>query len=141
MAIKIRYDLDGLRLYSATSDKVWLMIHGRRRLVSTSSVYENLFSEAENLHPAADIDDIDEGPQLNEGTCLIKGVNQHAIYLVTGAPNLFIRKHHIVSYETLLDYGFDESKIHILPDIVVNSIPEGKPIISGSDRASREGNK
>ena len=128
----IRPDLDGLRLYSPTDDKVWLMIHGRRKLIVNSAVYESLFFETENLYACNEISSIEEGSPLNEDTCLAKGVGRHEIYLITGSPQLSIRKYHITNFETFADYCFDASKVQQVPSIVIDGIPEGKPISSAS---------
>lgn len=132
MIYRERPDLDGLRLYSPEDDKVWLMIHGCRQLIASARVYENLFHETENLYACDDIVNIKEGVPLNEDTCLIRGEGRHEIYLVAGASPLSIRKYHIPNFETFIDYGFDETKVRQVPSIVVDGLPEGKPLTSST---------
>ena len=96
-------------------------------------VYDALFSEATKLRSEDDVESLPEGPPLNEGTCLARPYGSLSIYLVTGYPTPL--RHHIETYETLLDFAFDEGKVWNVPPLVLDAVPLGPPIVSGPERS------
>lgn len=129
------HDLDGTRLRRPGEPQVWLMIDGQRRLVENGAVYDALFNEITHLRDEPDLEALPEGPTLNEGTCLARPYGSLSIYLVTGYPSP--TRHHVETYETLVDFRFDESKVWNVPPIVLETVPLGRPLVSGPDRQAR----
>jgi hypothetical protein len=132
-----RPDLDGMRLIEEGSSQVFLMFGGRRHHISSSAVYDALFSEITGLVTFSDVALIAEGPELGDGTCLIRADESLFIYLVMRSAEGQVRRHFIPTYESLLDFCFDESKVRNVPPIVMEAIPEGEELVSAGDRAAR----
>jgi hypothetical protein len=105
---------------------------GRRHRIESSNVYDALFSEVDKLILSHEIGEIEMGPELNDGTCLVRARGTLPVYLVTGFPRA--KRHLIPTFETALDFGFDLTKAHDIPAIVVDSIPMGEDLESASDR-------
>jgi hypothetical protein len=132
-----RSDLDGSRLIQPGKPDVWLMFHGRRHRVVSPTVYDNLWSEVEGLTPREDIPDIAMGPELNEGTCLIRAEGTLPIYLLTGFPA--VRRLFVPTYETLLAFGFDEARVKTVPPLVMEAVSPGPDLEAAGDRRAGEG--
>lgn len=132
-----RDDLDGHRLTQPGTPDVWLMFHGKRHRVASPEVYDSLWSEVDRVVPSDEIDAIALGPELNDGTCLIRPRGFLSIYLLTGARH--VHRLFIPTFETLRDFGFDEAKVHDIPPLVLEAIPDGGTIESAADRRARAG--
>ena len=125
-------ELDGARIQVPSAPEVWLVYHGMRHHITSPSVYEAMFSSVDLLQMDS-VDQILRGPDLVEGTCLVRAEEGGGIYLVTGFPDTEIRKHYIYSFETLKDFGFDEAKVRLLPRLVLAGLPLGRDIRSAAD--------
>lgn len=132
-----RPDLDGLRLLEPGQPDVWLIFGGERHRIASSLVYDALFNEVEGLVPYEGVERILLGPELGEGTCLIRADGALAIYLLTRAGNGQIQRHFIPTYESLLDFGFDEAKVRSVPSLVIEGLDEGVELTSAADRDAR----
>ena len=99
-----------------------------RHRVTSSGVYDALFRPHPELRIVDDVDGIVSGPDLVEGTCLVKGSSTSIIYLVTGAPAINVRKYQVASFEVFQALQFDESLCRVVPDIVLSAIPNGPSI-------------
>lgn len=132
-----RPDLDGMRLIEPGTPDVWLMIGGERRRIASSGVFDALFSEVERLVPYERVDRIALGPELGDGACLVRADGALSIYLVTRAGNGRVQKHFIPTYESLLDFAFDESKVRGVPSLLIEALPDGVDLVSAADRAAR----
>ncbi len=132
-----RPDLDGMRLMEEGSSQVFLMYGGRRHHISTSAVYDALYSEITGIVTFSDVGLIAQGPDLGDGTCLIRADESVFIYLVTRSAEGQVRRHFIPTYESLLDFGFDEGKVRNVPPILMEAVPEGEELVSAGDRATR----
>jgi hypothetical protein len=128
----LRHDLDGARLREPDSPNVWVVYGGRRHRIESSSVYDALFSEVDRIILSHEIGEIEMGPELNDGTCLIRVRGTLPVYLVTGFPHA--KRHFIPTFEAVLDFGFDLTKTHDIPAIVIESIPMGEDLESASER-------
>lgn len=117
---RLRKDLDGLRIIDHKSNEVWLIINGMRHYINGSSVYDALFSDL-NLAEAADLEDIVRGPNLGEGTCLVKS-DDGSIYLISGEGE-YIRKHRITTWETFNKYAFNFDAVKNVPKILLDAVP------------------
>jgi len=132
-----RGDLDGRRLIQPGKPDVWLMFHGRRHRVVSPAVYDALWSEVEGLTPSDDVPEIAMGPELNEGTCLIRAEGALPIHLLTGFPA--VRRLFIPTWESLLEFGFDETKVKTVPALVLEAIASGPDLDGAADRRARTG--
>lgn len=131
----LRDDLDGLRLAAPDSPDVWLVFGGRRHRVVSPTVYQALFAGPDELIFREDIPSITMGPELNEGTCLVRPIGSHAIFLVTGrAPP---RRYHIPTYESFTDFGFNERAVIDVPGLILEVVELGGELTSTFDRARR----
>lgn len=132
-----RPDLDGLRLNEPGRPEVWVVFGGERHQVASSTVYDSLFSEVTGLLPYEGVEWITEGPALEEGTCLIRADETLSIHLLARASNGQVVRHFIPTYESLVDFGFDENKVRNVPPLVIEALHEGVELVSAADRAAR----
>ncbi|MDP8916958.1 MAG: hypothetical protein M3M95_07145 [Pseudomonadota bacterium] len=132
-----RPDLDGRRLNEPGKPEVWLVFGGERHQIASSTVYDSLFSEVTGLLPYEGVEWITEGPVLEEGTCLIRADETLSIYLVTRRFNGQVVRHFIPTYESLVDFGFDQGKVRNVPPLVVEGLHEGVELTSAADRDAR----
>jgi hypothetical protein len=128
-----RPDLDGLRLFKPASPHVWLMFHGRRHRVGSPAVYDALWSEIDGLVNFDDLDEIAQGPDLPDGTCLIRAEGTVFIHLLTLQDGQ-VRRLFIPTLESLQGFGFDTWKVRDLPPLVVQALPAGPDITAASDQ-------
>lgn len=132
-----RPDLDGLRLIEPDKPDVWLIMRGERRRVTSSEVYDGLWSEVTGLVSYEDVESITRGPDLEPGVCLIRAEGSLSIHLVARSENGPVLRHFIPTYESLLDFGFDEGKVRNLPALLIDGLEEGFQLTSAADRAAR----
>lgn len=132
----LRDDLDGLRLAAPDNPDVWLVFEGRRHRVASPAVYQALFAGPDDLIFSEDIATITMGPELNDGTCLVRPSGSHAIFLVTGRGP--VRKYHIPTYESFTDFGFSEAAVIEVPSLVLEAVELGGELTSSFDRIRRE---
>ena len=120
--------IDGRRIANLDRTKTWLTFHGLRHHVTSSAVFDSLFVPNVLVEEFADIESVVEGPDLNEGTCLVSNADNGVVYLVFGSPAINIRKHAIETYETFKALGFDDALVRLVPSLVLSAIPSGRPI-------------
>ncbi len=131
----VRPELDGLRLYVPGKPEVWLVFHGLRHHVVSPRVHDALFIGAEGHTAVESVDDLMRGPDLNEGTCIVRGdLADDGVYLLTGFPAAEVRRHHVFSWETFVDFGFDERLIRVTPGLLLSAIPLGRALHSSKPR-------
>jgi hypothetical protein len=97
--------------------------NGYRRLVPFPSTFINLFEDSTLDQALLDADmvaEIAEGPALDEGAILIRGISSEAIYLMDQG-----RKRSITSQEVMEKYGFNEDYVIVVPQILLNAVPTG----------------
>ena len=131
-----RGDLDGLRLVQAGGPDVWLVFHGVRHRIPSPAVYDALFRDTSGLVAYANVDEVRLGDEMAEGSCLIRADHSLPIFLLTASP-AGPRRHLILSYETFVDFGFDEAKVRSLPVLALEAITQGADLVSAADRAAR----
>jgi hypothetical protein len=112
-------ELDGGRLIVPGQPEVWLVYFGVRHYITSPATLDALFSDPGGFVTIGSIDHIERGADLNAGTCLVR---------VTGYPDSEVRRHPIVSFETFVHFGFDESKIREVPALVLAAIPSGREL-------------
>ncbi len=132
-----RHDLDGMRLIEPGEPHVWLIIRGERRQVASTAVYDALWSETTGLVPFEGVRWITPGPDLADGTCLIRADGGLSIFLLARTDNGQVLRHFIPTYESLLDFAFDEGKVRSVPPLMIEGLVEGIELTSAGDRASR----
>jgi len=130
-----RPDLDGLRLIQEGQPDVWLVFHGQRHRIVSTTVYDTLFGEVTRLVNTPDVEHVTRGPDLAEGACLIRPDGDLVIYLLTRGADGAVRKHFIPTYESLVDFGFDETKVRQVPSLLVEGLTAGADLVSAADRA------
>jgi hypothetical protein len=121
-------ELDGGRLIVPGQPEVWLVYFGVRHYITSPATLDALFSDPGGFVTIGSIDHIERGADLNAGTCLVRADGDPEIFLVTGYPDSEVRRHPIVSFETFVHFGFDESKIREVPALVLAAIPSGREL-------------
>ena len=125
---KISKELDGKRLVNTERTKTWLMFHGLRHHITSGLVYESLFVPSVPIEEYTAIDEVAEGPDLGEGTCLVSNADNGIVYLVFGHPAINVRKHAIETYETFTALGFNDALVRPVPGLLLSAVPSGRPI-------------
>lgn len=132
-----RPDLDGLRLIEEGRPDVWLMYHGKRHRIASPAVYDSLFSEVSGLVTYPDVSSITLGPDVIEGSCLIRADETVFVHLLTASDSGEVRRHWVPTYESLLDFGFAEAKVRDIPHLAMELLPKGADLVSAADRSAR----
>jgi hypothetical protein len=70
---------------------------------------------------SADVADIAIGPALDERAILVRGTSSESVYLIDSGT-----KRLIDSPKVMNKYGFDERCIVSVPQVLIDSIPEGE---------------
>ncbi len=127
-----RRDLDGLRLTQADQPDVWLVFDGRLHKIRSPNVYISLFDDDLTVQTSDEVDFIDAGPTLENGSCLVQGLNEGPIYLLA---NYFSGSEllEISSWASFLDFGFSPSKIHKVPELLLKHMSYGTHLTSALD--------
>lgn len=134
---RLRPGLDGLRLRQANHADPWVVFGGRRRLITTSDIYDALFSRDDDLVDVDDLSEIARGPDLERGTTLVQADQGGAIFLLVGGFGPPIR-HRIASWETFVDFGFRAEKVRSVPFLLLEAVARGEDVLSAASRASGE---
>ncbi len=96
---------------------------GYRRLVPFPSTFINLFKDSaltKDLVVADMVEDIAEGPALDDGALLIRGISSETIYLLDHGM-----KRPIASSSVMEKYGFNQHCVVVVQQILINAIPTG----------------
>jgi hypothetical protein len=97
---------------------------GYRRRVPFPLTFLNLFgdiSSSNSMMVSADVADIAIGPALDERAILVRGTSSESVYLIDSGT-----KRLIDSPKVMNKYGFDERCIVSVPQVLIDSIPEGE---------------
>ena len=132
-----RHDLDGLRLIEPDKPDVWLVFRGERHRIVSPDVYAALFADGTDLTTYEGVEWIALGHEIGEGACLIRADGSLSIHLLTRDERGQVQKHFVPTYESLLDFGFDESKVRSVSPLVVEGLADGAELRSAADRAAR----
>lgn len=131
-----RNDLNGKRIKKQDSTEVWLVINGRRRHIASLQVYINLFGDTtDGIISDIDLNNVDPGPPLNDGTCLVRSTSNGMIFLATGQRGT-LRLMHILDFNSFLDFRFEMSKVIDVPAIIIDALPRGSSITSHNSKLS-----
>jgi hypothetical protein len=117
-------ELAGLMVRKRGTTPIYIIDHnGYRRLVPFPSTFISLFKDStldQDLLDADMVAEMAEGPPLDEGAILIRGISSESIYLIDQG-----KKRSIASQEVMGKYGFNEDCVIVVPQILINSIPTG----------------
>ena len=121
----LRPDLAGCKVRVTGKTPIYVIDRrGYRRLIPFPLTFMNLFKDHEvfqGILVADGILDIAEGPALDDGAILIRGMHSEDIYLMDKG-----RKRIISSARIMDKYGIDEASVTVVPQILVNSVPAGE---------------
>lgn len=118
--IRIRRDLDGLRVRSPSSIEIWLIFNGMRHYIVSPTVYDALFHN-HDIRDLPDVEKLMRGPDLVDGTVLVRG-SDGRIFLVTAVAADNIRRYLISDWPTFQALDFDISLVVDVPDIVISAV-------------------
>lgn len=121
----LRRDLDGLRLQLPGNATIYLMDAGQKRAIVDPPTYNSLFRDWGGIVQDIDINEINDGPNVTDGTVLVQGYGEATVYLVDVQRKV---KRPIASPQTMDRYYFSWSKIIRLPPGVIALIPDGSAI-------------
>lgn len=121
-----RPDLAGSKVRVAGRTPIYVIDQlGYRRLIPFPLTFMNLFKDEsvfQGVVVASSVAEIPEGPALDEGALLVRGRCSERIYLLDQG-----RKRPISSQAIMDKYDFDEESVVVVPQILIDAVPEGKP--------------
>jgi hypothetical protein len=96
---------------------------GYRRLVPFPLTFMNLFEDRALLEivVASSVTEIAEGPAMDNGAVLLRGMSCECIYLLDQG-----KKRLITSRQIMDKYQFSEQAVVVIPRIVLDAIPDGE---------------
>src|SRR5436305_6451340 len=121
----LRPDLAGCKVRITGKTPIYVIdSNGYRRLVPFPLTFMNLFQDHavfQGVLVAEGVADMAEGPALDDGAILVRGMCSEDIYLMDKG-----KKRPISSASIMDKYGFDEASVVVVPQILVDSIPMGE---------------
>jgi hypothetical protein len=117
-------------VYVDKADGLWMLLHGHRRKFASKQIFEELIGSSPPLCEEHEVEHYGLGPEICEGSCLVRGDGSLGIFLVTGYPSTF--RYKIESFEAFSQYGFQLSAVRNIPIIVLEQIPLGSSITTFS---------
>jgi hypothetical protein len=118
-----RADLNGRRVKHPEQASVYVIDTGFKRLIATPQIFNRLFASWASIEPIAELDSIPSGPALSDGAVLATTEGGDKIYLVDRGVRRLIG-----SDQVFEKYGFDRKKIAVVPPLVLESVPAGRPL-------------
>lgn len=118
--LQIRTDLNGVRIKSPSDSRIYLVDNGVLRHIPNPETYNNLFRNWDNIVIDPHIDQISMGHPISNGAILAKSATYDNVFLIDEGT-----KRWITSPSTMDKYNFDWGKVFILPNILLQSIPNG----------------
>ena len=120
-----RPDLAGLRIKDPIGPRVYLIDDdGTKRLIPDPPTYGALFRDWNGIENVADTNTIDDGADITVGAILAKS-NQFAnVYLIDNGT-----KRRVASPAVMDKFYFAWNKIQVVPEIVLEFIPNGADIV------------
>jgi len=121
----LRPDLAGCKVRVTGKTPIYVIdSRGYRRLVPFPLTFMNLFKDHavfQDVLVSDGISDIAEGPALDDGAILVRGMYSEDIFLMDKG-----RKRPISTAKIMDKYGFDEASVIVAPQILVDSLPMGE---------------
>ncbi|WP_147263441.1 hypothetical protein [Roseimicrobium gellanilyticum] len=102
---------------------VFLIDTGFKRLIGTPQIFNRLFADWKTIDLQSELDSIPNGPPLSDGAVLVSAEGGDKIYLVDRGVRRLIG-----SDELFEKYGFNRKKIAVVPPLVLESVPAGRPL-------------
>lgn len=118
-----RTDLNGRRVKHPEQGAVFLIDTGFKRLITTPQLFNRLFTDWKSIEPLADLESVPNGPPLSDGAVLVTAEGGDKIYLVDRGVRRLIG-----SDQVFEKYGFNRKKIAVVPPLVLESVPAGRPL-------------
>jgi hypothetical protein len=118
-----RPDLNGRRIKHPDKGAVFLVDTGFKRLITTPQIYNRLFVDWKSIEPVQDVESIPNGPPLSDGAVLVSAEGGDKLYLVDRGVRRLIG-----SDELFEKYGFNRKKVAVVPPLVLESVPAGRPL-------------
>ena len=117
--------LNGLLLQLPGASPVYLVINGFRCWVPDPTTYNNLFVGGATVVSDLGVGAVSEGAALTSGAILAQGNASPQVYLVSNGVKMWIP-----SPDIFARYQFNAAQIQVLPQIVIDFIPNG-PSLNG----------
>lgn len=118
-------ELAGLKVRTIGETPIYLIDReGYRRQVPFPLAFINLFNDLSALRGVQtthSTEEIASGPALDERAIMVRGTQSERIYLMDHG-----KKRLISSPQVMQKYGFDESCVVAVPQVVVEAIPAGE---------------
>ena len=118
-----RNDLNGRRIKHPEQGAVYVVDTGFKRLVTTPQIFNRLFANWNSIEARADLESIPNGPPLSNGAVLVSAEGDDKVYLVDRGVRRLVG-----SDELFEKYGFNRKKIAVVPPLVLESVPAGRPL-------------
>lgn len=118
-------ELNGLLLQLPGAPQVYLVVNGFRRWVPDPGTFGNLFVNGATVVQDIGIGAVSEGAPLTSGAILAQGDASAQVYLVSNGVKMWIP-----DPATFNRYQFNSANIKLLPQIVIDFLPNG-PNIEG----------
>ena len=120
-----RPDLAGLRIKDLISPRVYLIDDdGTKRRIPDPSTYNALFRDWNGIENVTDTNAIDDGADITVGAVLVKSSQMANVYLIDNGT-----KRRVSSPPIMDKFYFAWDKIQIVPEIVLDFIPNGADIV------------
>jgi hypothetical protein len=111
---------DGERVKGSNSAPVYLILHGQLRWIPDPTTYNNLFKDWNGIGVNDYlVDNVPVGLPLTSGAVLAKGSGA-AIYVITNGQKLWIPDPTVFN-----KFYFNSGKVVTVPDVIINSVPQG----------------
>jgi len=119
----LRPDLNGRRVKRPEHPAIYLMDGGLKRLIPNPDTYNGIFVDWDGIITDVPLDDIPDGQMLSNGAVLVRPANSGNIYLIDRGTKRLVQQPEIMEL-----YRFNLKKVHVVPPIVADLIPNGKPL-------------
>ncbi|MFJ9429627.1 hypothetical protein ACIRQY_08170 [Streptomyces sp. NPDC101490] len=110
--------LNGYRLRQVGTTAIYVVMDGQRRLIPDMATHTNLFGNS-NVQQVIDLYSMPDGGPLSSGAILATSPNSDSAWLISNGIKRGI------TFRAFEKYEFDWSKIRMLQDVVLFSVPQG----------------
>jgi hypothetical protein len=111
---------NGRRAKGEGEEAIYLVDRGYLRHVPNPRTYVNLFPDWEGLDESEELFSLPFGKPISDGAILARAEDDDTVYLVEHGV-----KRPLASREVLEKYHFDETKIKVVPPIVLDGLTTG----------------
>ncbi len=114
-----RPEFNGLRVKSTTSDYIFLVDKGYKRLIPNGETYNNLFKDWNGVK-LFELSILPTARNISENAILARSLGYAEVYLIEQGM-----KRNVVSPAAMDKYYFDGRKVFNVPKILIDSINTG----------------